>query len=235
MSAAPNPAPVPVAVPKNLLGKKPQTGPGPFDEIAQAITDGTLPIGAPAPDPALSHQVDAGSQAMTPIPAPKPAKVKKAKAKMAPAQEPVGPLPHIHHGGTDMTGLAQVQTPGVSLLAKADGATVYNLAIPAPLADRIVKPITGVGGWQRVMHELQGQLTGAPAQDPVSGLPVMLYTLAVTPFLLNRLIGLSVKHGSGGYQAVIRHVVCLALAQFKTAILGGSAAPVATEDLTDGE
>lgn len=136
-----------------------------------------------------------------PDPAPAPVKVKKAKAtKPAPGAQAPAPI-------------------GVPLLGSQ--ATVYTVTLPPDLTAKIAKPVTGMGGWQRAMIDLQGHVTASQTPDPETGTVITIGTLTLTPHTLDRLIQLSVKHGSGGYQAVIRHVVCLTLAQHKAAILGG--------------
>lgn len=170
------------------------------------------PVGVPKnllfkPAPAPAPIPYGGADYLAPAPGPALPKAKPVKAPKAPKAPAPAPAPA---GG-----------PGVPLLGAA--GTTFTTAVPPDLALKILKPVTGMGGWQRVLLALQGQTASDPSVDPVSGLPVVVYTLTLTPYLLARLISLSVKHGSGGYQAVIRHIVCLAVSQHPTAVLGGPA------------
>lgn len=91
------------------------------------------------------------------------------------------------------------------VVAAAGG--VYQVSLPHDLHAKLLKPITGVGGWQSLMSELRAVTL---TDQPVIMLPrVLLLTL----------IHKSVAHGSGGYQGVIRWLLCLTLAQHQGAIL----------------
>ncbi len=175
------------------------------------------PVGIPATFKLTGGQVQIGTGPNGPvtvtIPAPAPAKpapVKAAKAPKAPkpAPAPVAPAPAP----------AIAEGPGVPLLGTS--GTKITIVLPPELATKIAKPVTGMGGWQRVLLELKAgtvlsQITNG-AGDVIE-VPI----LTLTPYLLDRLIVLAVKHGSGGYQAVIRWIVCLALDQNKSTLMGG--------------
>lgn len=201
MATQNKPTPIPVPVPAGF-----KLGPG-----AKGVIPGAGSKPATLADPAPKSILD--------VPNPEtgyvPDHVAKAKAKKAKA--PTVPAPpsfaEIEKHGADVLS----ETPGVHLLGKA--GTTFVVQVPADLLAKIQKPVTGMGGWQRVMLELQAATGLDAGQDGADPVPVPVVTL--TPFQLDRLITLAVKHGSGGYQAVIRHLVCLTLAQHKGAILGG--------------
>ncbi len=148
---------------------------------------------------------------------PNPAKPKKVKApKPAPAPVPAA-VPDDTPTWIGGHAATSAQVPGVPLLGTA--GTVYPVIVPAELADKIKKPVTGMGGWQRLMMELSALTIYGPGPDPSTG--IIAWTITLTPHMMDRLITKAVKHGSGGYQAVIRWIVCLALSQHKAKILGG--------------
>lgn len=173
----------------------PKPVPVPAGLLGKKIPATTIPVHDYSVD-----QVAADVAAMVGI-LPAPVKVKKAKA---PAPKPV-----------------PVTTAPIGVPLLGSQATIYTVTLPPDLTAKIAKPVTGMGGWQRAMIDLQGHVTTSQTQDPETGTVITIGTLTLTPHTLDRLIQLSVKHGSGGYQAVIRHVVCLTLAQHKAAILGG--------------
>lgn len=236
MSVIKHPVSVPVGVPKNLLKQlstaelltkaqalyKHPVVTDPVQDPAAVTGPVTGPAGFCAHGYAL-HGVEPCPTCSGVDPAPGPAQVTKAKAKAKPAQAPQGPpVPNVAPGHPGPSDAAQipVQTPGVPLLGKA--GTAFAVTLPLDLLAKVMKPIVGMGGWQRIMSELQAvTVINQPAADGQGGF-YQTGTMTLTPHLLTKLIALSVKHGSGGYQAVIRHVVCLALNQHKAALLGGA-------------
>jgi hypothetical protein len=85
---------------------------------------------------------------------------------------------------------------------------IYPIVLPPELRDRIVKPVKGAGGWQTLMTDIQGHTDGP-------GL-----TAEIPDALLRRLIPYAVEFGSGGYQGVIRWILCLVLAQHMPQLIG---------------
>jgi hypothetical protein len=96
---------------------------------------------------------------------------------------------------------------GVPLMPKVKTLS-YTIAMPVELRDRLAKPVTGEGGWQTLLRDIQSQVDGD--------------ALELSQALLDRMIPMATKYGAGGYQGVIRWILCLLLAQHQTAILGAS-------------
>lgn len=82
----------------------------------------------------------------------------------------------------------------------------YAIVLPGPLAERLTKPVTGQGGWQDLLKDLGAHVDGLTLELPES--------------LMHRMIPYAVKFGSGGYQGIIRWILCLVLEQHHTSILG---------------
>jgi hypothetical protein len=99
---------------------------------------------------------------------------------------------------------------GVSLLAKPQALPVktlsYTITLPPELVIRLAKPVTGKGGWQTLMHQIVSQVEND--------------TLELSQGILTEMITKATKHGAGGYQSVIRWILCLLLAQHTTALIG---------------
>jgi len=96
---------------------------------------------------------------------------------------------------------------GVPLIPKLTTKT-YTITLPAPLWARLRKPITGQGGWQDLMTALQAHTDQDKAEAEIP------------EALMHRMIPYAVKFGSGGYQAVIRWVLCLVLEQHEKTLIG---------------
>lgn len=84
----------------------------------------------------------------------------------------------------------------------------YPITLPTELHTRLRAPIKGDGGWQTLMRVLQEH---TDADVPTAEIPEQL---------MHRLIPYAVKFGSGGYQSLIRWVLCLILEQHEGVILG---------------
>lgn len=83
----------------------------------------------------------------------------------------------------------------------------FSITLPPDLHTRLRKPVTGgSGGWQSLMADLY---VSTEAESPVCH---------ITHQTLGKLVAYAVKHGSGGYQGVIRHVLCLVVAQHNTVL-----------------
>lgn len=82
----------------------------------------------------------------------------------------------------------------------------YTITMPVELRDRILAPTSGKGGWQTLMASLRSQVEGE--------------TLELPQVILTKMIPLATKHGAGGYQSVIRWILCLLLAQHMEALIG---------------
>lgn len=108
-----------------------------------------------------------------------------------------------------------VATVGIPLMPKLT-VKHYTVVLPVELGQRLTKPVTGQGGWQSLVTDIQAHVE---AQDQPVGIPV-LYTLELPEGLMHRMIPYAVKFGSGGYQSMIRWILCLVLEQHRTDILG---------------
>lgn len=101
-----------------------------------------------------------------------------------------------------------VTTPvvkGIPLLPKVK-TKHYTIVLPSPLATRLAKPVTGQGGWQDLLTDLKAHTDGESLELPEK--------------LMHRMIPYAVKFGSGGYQGIIRWILCLLLEQHNATILG---------------
>ncbi len=97
---------------------------------------------------------------------------------------------------------------GVSLLPKSAGVKTlsYTITMPPQLVERMKQAPKGVGGWQSLMTDLQSQVEGTQ--------------LEVSQTLLAKMIPMATNYGAGGYQGVIRWILCLLLAQHTDALIG---------------
>jgi len=82
----------------------------------------------------------------------------------------------------------------------------YTIVMPAELQTRMAKPVTGEGGWQSLMKGLQAHVDGSHLELPQA--------------LLIKMVPMATQYGAGGYQGVIRWILCLLMAQHSDAILG---------------
>ena len=84
----------------------------------------------------------------------------------------------------------------------------YTIVMPSELQARLNKPgfPKGEGGWQTLVREMQSQMDGEK--------------LELSQTLLNKMVPLATQYGAGGYQGLIRWVLCLLLAQHQGAVLG---------------
>lgn len=147
----------------------------------------------------------------------KTAKPKGTKTAKATKPKPVASVLDLP---TEASGVHVTVAPGGAMavagvggqsVAQLIGSGVYPVTLPPALHDRLRKQITGVGGWQTLM----GQLRECTMPDiPVCMLPRDLL-LAMVPK--------AVVHGSGGYQGVIRWLLCLVLEQHTATILAPAA------------
>lgn len=96
---------------------------------------------------------------------------------------------------------------GVPLMPKVKTVS-YTITMPKELQERMQKAPTGTGGWQNLMVDLQSQVEGDK--------------LELSQALLDRMVPMATKYGGGGYQGVIRWILCLLLAEHQGAILGES-------------
>lgn len=76
----------------------------------------------------------------------------------------------------------------------------FTIVPPQELTMRLIQPVKGAGGWQSLMTDLQHCLQVSATEGP---------KLTIPASLLSRMIPYSVKFGSGGYQGIIRWVICL--------------------------
>jgi len=103
---------------------------------------------------------------------------------------------------------------GASLLVQASlGAGLGGpimLALPIALGARLEKEVKGQGGWQTLLTLIRSQTFKIGDGE---------YRLKVDPTLLQQMIHYSVKHGSGGYQSLIRWILC----EYLNQTIGGTA------------
>lgn len=92
----------------------------------------------------------------------------------------------------------------------------YTVSLPTELGKRLMSPIKGQGGWQSLTKDIQQHVE--VTEQPV-GIDVT-YTLELPEGLMHRMIPYAVKFGSGGYQGMIRWILCLVLEQHRVDILG---------------
>ncbi len=155
---------------------------------------------------------------------PTKAKVKTApkspsELPMAPGQALPSPVAVIKKAVPNPAMIPQaapVGVPGVPLIK----ATEIPVVISWSLAQSILsKPSTG-GGWQALMGEVQKALftfsSGPPETVEAS------HVLRLTPYLLAKLVDKATMYGGGGgYQGVMKSIVCLAVKQHPGQILKG--------------
>jgi hypothetical protein len=96
---------------------------------------------------------------------------------------------------------------------------VYAIVLPVACYERLLKPTKGQGGWQTLIGQLQTMAVHT-ADVPMMQLPEAM---------LHRLIPAAVKYGSGGYQSLIRWILCLVLEQHRLDILGKPAPAITTK------
>lgn len=161
----------------------------------------------------LAQPTDVTNEAMATLTAnqSKPKKAKKAKAAPAPAATvDLGiNLPDPAGVAVSVSGPHTVAITGVGDKPVGEWVAqgIYPISLPGPLHVRLRKEVTGVGGWQTLMNELRACTL---PDVPVIMLP---RTLMLT------MIPKAVVHGSGGYQGVIRWILCLLLEQHTGAVL----------------
>lgn len=97
---------------------------------------------------------------------------------------------------------------GVQLLPQSlkVKTVTYTIVMPPALRDRLAKPLTGKGGWQSLMAQIKSQVDGDTLELPQS--------------ILSAMIPKATMHGAGGYQSLIRWILCLLLAQHTEALIG---------------
>ncbi len=123
---------------------------------------------------------------------------------------------------------APVGVPGVPLIkAKtAKPATLLASYVPVVIPDGLAqsiasKPSTG-GGWQALMGELQKALQPIDKGIDMIDAPGSTHVLELTSPLLAKLVDKATAHGTtGGYQGILKSIVCLAVKQHPGQILGG--------------
>lgn len=101
-------------------------------------------------------------------------------------------------------------TKALPILFKATPTKHYLITLPPELHARLRQPVKGEGGWQNLLQDLQDHT------DPVA------LEAEIPEALMHRMIPYAVKFGSGGYQGIIRWVLCLVLQQHEAGILGTS-------------
>jgi len=160
-----------------------------------------------------------------PVPVPKaslfkasidPTKAKVKTAPKGPSELPMAPGQALPSPVVKMVKAQKAEPAGVPLIK----ATVVPVLIPYVLAQSIAnKPTTG-GGWQAIMGDLQAVLAPSMPQGP--GVPEASHILNLTPYLLAKLVDKATAHGTtGGYQGILKSIVCLAVKQHPGKILGG--------------
>lgn len=107
--------------------------------------------------------------------------------------------------------MAQVNTAigkGVVLMPGKIKTKHYVVTLPAELHGRLMKPVKGEGGWQNLMKELQ--------------LHTQLAELTVTlpDPLFRKMIPYATGNHSGGFQNVVRWLLCCLLEQHGQELLG---------------
>ncbi len=138
-----------------------------------------------------------------------PAKAKKPKAKTTVATTPIIDIPQPSGATISVSPGMAISMSGIGgkSLTELIASGTYPVTLPSPLHARLLKPVAGVGGWQTLM----GQLRDCTLPDvPVCMVP---HSLLVT------MIPKAVVHGSGGYQGVIRWLLCLVLEQHQGSLL----------------
>lgn len=99
---------------------------------------------------------------------------------------------------------------GVQLLTKPQTLQVktltYTIVLPPELKARLAKGATGKGGWQTLLNQIASQVDGDTLELPQS--------------ILTNMIDKATAHGAGGYQGVMRWILCLLLAQHMDALIG---------------
>lgn len=111
--------------------------------------------------------------------------------------------------------------PSPAPVAPIPQAGLVHVAIPQELYGKLSLPVKGQGGWQSVVQAIASQTT--------FGVETGTATVTLYPALTKRLISYSIKFGGGGYQTMIRHLLCCYLAT-----VNHIAAPVVT-DAAEGE
>lgn len=87
----------------------------------------------------------------------------------------------------------------------------FQVMLPSELTARLVQPVTGAGGWQSLMKDIQASL------QPLDGGA----SLALPATLVQRMIPYATKYGSGGYQGIVRWILCLVLDKYQGTLLNG--------------
>jgi hypothetical protein len=174
-----------------------------------------------------------------PVPVPKQSLFKKAVAELktkglvetggatikltekgkAVAEAVIDLLPKMPVAPVAATPASVVVTPEVAAaFLKESAPSTIDVVIPAQLYHMILsKPSTG-GGWQSIMAQLQsGLAVGHTSFEPTAA---TIYVLHLSPWLLAKIVD-KATIGSGGYQAVMRWVVCLAAKQHPGAVIAG--------------
>lgn len=118
-------------------------------------------------------------------------------------------------------GVPLIKAKTVKTTATVMVSGVTSVVIPLALAESILsKPSTG-GGWQTLMGELQKALVkmAETVEDPAAS-----HVLYLSPVLLGKLIDKATLYGpGGGYQGVMKSIVCLAVKQHPGQVLKGGA------------
>jgi hypothetical protein len=111
---------------------------------------------------------------------------------------------------------------GVVLMPAKFKTKHYTIKLPPELAARLKKPPTGQGGWQSLINEVRLHCTFTPG-TPAGGGEVTIAAggvLTLPDPLFRKLIPKATVYGSGGWQNMIRWVLCLVLEQCTEAVLG---------------
>lgn len=92
-------------------------------------------------------------------------------------------------------------------------AKTFKVQLPSELTARLVQPVTGAGGWQSLLKDIQACLEAGEGGA----------ALVMPSTLLERMIPYAIKFGSGGYQGIIRWIICLVVAEYQTLLIPVSA------------
>jgi len=113
----------------------------------------------------------------------------------------------------------------VKLLPVKLATKQYEVKLSAECYARLTRlhhqVVTGksTGGWQTLIRDLYQQIASPPVVD-AEGVETQKAVLVLSEGFLHRLIPPAVRYDSGGYQQVIRWVLCQLLDQYRTQILG---------------
>lgn len=117
--------------------------------------------------------------------------------------------------------MASVQSTigqGVVLMPAKFKTKHYVVTLPPELAERLKKAPTGQGGWQSLINEVRAHC--AFTETDVAGVLLINGVLTLPDPLFRKLIPKATVYGSGGWQNIIRWILCLVLEQQTEAVIG---------------